>query len=213
MVPGVISTSRREVLLEQLAKEMPANQHGARDLLEHPLVCELARDPAIRALVEPVLDANCFAVRGLFFDKTPGANWLVPRHQDLTIAVAARREVEGFGPWSVKDGVPHVQPPREYLEQMVSVRLHLDECDALNGALRVVPGSHTSGKLSAPEIAGWFQTRGEVVVPVPLGGAVLFRLLLIHASSPACSPSHRRVVHLEFAACELPQALRWKWDV
>lgn len=182
-------------------------------MLDFSFVGELARDPAIRALVEPVLGENCFAVRGLFFDKTPDANWLVPRHQDLTIAVAKRGEVEGFGPWSQKDGVPHVQPPREVLESMLSVRLHLDECDESNGALRVVPGSHESGKLSAPEIAAWFQRRGEVVVPVPLGGALLFRPLLIHASSPACSPRHRRVVHLEFAACESLETLKWKWNV
>ena len=35
------------------------------------------------------------------------------------------------------------------------------------------------------------------------------RPLLVHASSPATVPSRRRVVHLEFAAAELPSPLEW----
>jgi ectoine hydroxylase-related dioxygenase (phytanoyl-CoA dioxygenase family) len=83
-------------------------------------------------------------VRAIFFDKSSGSNWLVPWHQDLTIAVASKCEAPGFGPWSVKDGIPHVQPPDELLKQMIALRLHLDDCDASNGALRVIPGSHTT---------------------------------------------------------------------
>ncbi len=213
VVPRVISDAKREKLLGKIAAATGANIHGARNLLDFAFIRELAREPEIRALVEPTLGDNCFAVRGLFFDKTPDANWLVPRHQDLTIAVQERHEVEGFGPWSTKDGVPHVQPPREWLDEMLSVRLHWDDCDQSNGALRVVAGSHQQGKLSASEITQWFKVRDETVVPVPPGGAMVFRPLLIHASSPAQSPSHRRVVHLEFASRELPFDLRWKWKV
>lgn len=213
VTPAVLEDARLGELRALLAVEHGAPVAGRRDLLELPFIRGLARDPAIRALVEPVLGAGCFAVRGLFFDKTAGANWLVPRHQDLSIAVSTRREIAGFGPWSEKNGVPHVQPPRQCLEEMVSVRLHLDACDESNGALRVVAGSHQSGKLGADKIADWFESRGETLVPVPSGGAMLFRPLLIHASSPARSPLHRRVVHLEFAARELPGMLEWKWNV
>ncbi len=209
----ILSDVKRERLLGQIGVEIGANVPGARDLLDYVFICKLAREPAIRALVEPTLGANCFAVRGLFFDKTPDANWLVPRHQDVTIAVQERHEVEGFGPWSTKDGVPHVQPPREWLESMLSVRLHFDDCDQTNGALRVVAGSHRRGKLSATEIADWFDLRGETVVPVPKCGAMIFHPLLIHASSPSQSLTHRRVVHLEFASRDLPEGLRWKWKV
>jgi len=45
----------------------------------------------------------------------------------VTIAVRERREAEGFGPWSEKEGVPHVQPPAEILEKMVAIRVHLDD--------------------------------------------------------------------------------------
>lgn len=213
VVPDVLSPAGVNELLARTEAMNGSAVHGRRDLLDFPFIRDFAQSEPVRALVEPILGAGCFAVRGLFFDKTPDANWLVPRHQDLTIAVAERCEVEGFGSWSQKDGVPHVQPPREVLESMLSLRLHLDECDESNGALRVISGSHASGKLSALEIAAWFQRRGEVVVPMALGGAMLFRPLLIHASSPAQLPRHRRVVHLEFAARELPETLKWKWNV
>lgn len=54
-------------------------------------------------------------VRSILFDKTAAENWPVPWHQDLTIAVKKRMGVSGYGPWSHKDGSPHVQPPAELL--------------------------------------------------------------------------------------------------
>jgi ectoine hydroxylase-related dioxygenase (phytanoyl-CoA dioxygenase family) len=59
-----------------------------------------------------------------------------------------RVEVDGFGPWYMKAEVLHVQPPAAILEHMLTVRLHLDPCNEENGALRVLPGSHTRGKIS-----------------------------------------------------------------
>ena len=35
------------------------------------------------------------------------------------------------------------------------------------------------------------------------------RLLLLHTSSPARVPEHRRVVHLDFASVALPEGLQW----
>lgn len=62
---------------------------------------ELATSSLIRALVEPILGPNFFPVRGILFDKIPGANLKVPWHQDVTIAVQEKIEAEGFGPWSM----------------------------------------------------------------------------------------------------------------
>ena len=150
-----------------------------------------------------------FAVRGILFDKTPDANWLVAWHQDLTIAVRERRDVTSFGPWSVKEGIPHVQPPAELLACMVTLRLHLDDCDARNGALRVLPGSHCHGKLSRSEIAEWRIQTPEHVCEARAGDALVMRPLLLHASSPAEPPHRRRVIHIEFASHDLPEGLEW----
>jgi ectoine hydroxylase-related dioxygenase (phytanoyl-CoA dioxygenase family) len=146
------------------------------------------------------------------FDKTSGANWKVVWHQDLTIAVAERRDVAGFGQWTEKDGIPHVQPPHCLLADMVAVRVHLDDCTLDDGPVRVIPGSHQRGRLGAHDIDQVRATRGEVVCVVPRGGVLAFHSLLLHASSRARKPVHRRVIHLEYVSarwCVLPGGLEW----
>lgn len=184
--------------------------YAIRNLLEVlPAARVLACSKAVRALVEPVLGAECFPVRGILFDKTPEAAWKVAWHQDLSIAVRARVEVEGFGPWSVKAGVVYVQPPARVLEGMLAVRLHLDDCDDANGPLKVLPGTHLSGRLGAEEIARRREWVAPVACLVERGGAVLMRPLLLHSSPAPRLPRRRRVVHLEFAATPLPCGLEW----
>jgi hypothetical protein len=45
-----------------------------------------------------------------------------------------------------KVGVPHVEAPEWLLEKMLTMRLHLDDMTEENGPLKVLPGSHHSGK-------------------------------------------------------------------
>ncbi len=183
---------------------------AVRNLLDESAeVRELAGSDAIRALVEPILGAHFFPVRGILFDKIPDANWKVPWHQDVIIAVRERVEAEGFGPWSMKADVLHVQPPAAILERMLTVRLHLDPCGEENGALRVLPGSHIRGKIPEDEIASLRASLPEEVCAVGLGGALLMRPLLLHASSPSRVPGHRRVVHLDYASVQLPNGMLW----
>lgn len=186
---------------------------GRRNLLDLPGVCNLARTSAVRAVAEPVLGPDCVAVRGIYFDKGPHANWKVPWHQDLTIAVAARRGASGFGPWSEKAGVPHVQAPAEVLENMLAVRVHLDDCSEESGPVRVLPGSHRNGVLGPAEIEGWKARVPPVNCAVRGGGILAFRPLLLHSSLPATQSCRRRVIHLEFAGCHLTQGLEWRWTV
>jgi ectoine hydroxylase-related dioxygenase (phytanoyl-CoA dioxygenase family) len=184
--------------------------HALRHLVQAvPTLRKLAEGSLVESLVEPHLGSGAFLVRSLFFDKTPDANWKVAWHQDLTIAVREKIEVSGFTPWSLKEGVQHVQPPASILERMLTVRLHLDDCDAANGPLQVIPGSHKSGRLTARQISKWRRQSPPIICTVPRGGAVVMRPLLVHASSPAVEPKHRRVVHLEFAAESLPGGLSW----
>ncbi|HEX8557204.1 MAG TPA: phytanoyl-CoA dioxygenase family protein [Pyrinomonadaceae bacterium] len=185
--------------------------YAIRNLFEAlPAARELARAAALRALVEPVLGAGCFAVRATLFDKTAAAPWKVAWHQDLSIAVRARREAEGFGPWTVKAGVVHVQPPARVLEGVLAVRLHLDDCDESNGPLRVLPGSHLCGRLGADEIRRWREGARAVTCVAPRGAALLLRPLLLHSSPTPRAPRRRRVVHVEYAAGPLPYGLEWR---
>lgn len=183
--------------------------YAIRNLLDvAPELRDLARSPAIRVLVEPSLGPQSFPVRGVLFVKPAGANWKVPWHQDLSIAVRQKRDVPGLGPWSKKAGVLHVQPPVYILESMLAVRIHLDDCGMQNGAMRVIPGSHTRGRLTDAEIRKASATQ-EVCCEVAAGGVLLMRPLLLHASSASRSPFHRRVIHLEFASMQLPGGLAW----
>jgi ectoine hydroxylase-related dioxygenase (phytanoyl-CoA dioxygenase family) len=184
--------------------------YAVRNLMTHvPAVAELAGSSAVRALVEPVLGRNARPVRAIWFNKTLGANWKVAWHQDLSIAVRNRLNIPGFGPWSIKVGVQHVQPPVEILQQMLTVRLHLDDCGPDNGPLLVLPGSHAAGVLSPDEISAWRGCVAPVECVVAAGGVVLMRPLLLHASSTAAAPRDRRVIHIEYASCDLPGGLRW----
>lgn len=172
---------------------------------------DVADSHAVRHLVEPILGSGAFIARSLLFDKRDGANWDVSWHRDATIAVRARIDVPGYGPWSVKAGVHHVRPPAHVLAGMLTVRLHLDDCDESNGALLVVPGSHASPglDLAAAIDASLCETHGVACV-VPAGGALLMRPLILHASKRAVDMSRRRrVLHLEFAASALDGGLRW----
>lgn len=220
IVPGVIDRRTVLDLIDALAALVPGGSalerggrvYASRNLLtDSPRVRDLSTSPGIRALVEPVLGPNAFAVRGLLFDKTPEANWMVPWHQDLTVAVRARVDAPGYGPWTVKTGVPHVQPPVDVLTRMVSVRVHLDDCHDGSGPLRVLPGSHREGRLGVEQTRAWLERVPAVACPIPSGGALVMRPLILHASSPSDDPGHRRVIHLEFAADPLPSGVEW-WE-
>lgn len=215
------NTVARLVHLTELARarieaaESVSNSSGVyalRNLVDVvPEVAELSLNSKVAELVEAVLGAGAFMVRSTLFDKTEGANWGVFWHQDLSIAVKERHEVEGFHAWTRKAGVPCVQPPVQIMSRILAVRLHLDDCFAANGALKVLPGSHRSDALTSDRIEEISSSVNEVVCEVPAGGAVLMSPLLLHASSPMINPGHRRVIHLEFTAQELPQPLEWRY--
>ena len=183
--------------------------YGIRNLLEIcPAVQRLAADPRIRRFVTPILGGSAFAVRAIFFDKVPGANWALGWHQDSVISVGAQHEVPGFVAWSRKAGVWQVQPPHEVLARMIAIRVHLDDCRTDNGPLRVIPGSHVHGWLD-DELDDWKRRVPQVLCLVNRGGVVAMCPLVLHASAASKSIEHRRVIHLEYACDELPGDLDW----
>ena len=190
-----------------------AGRGGARNLLDDSRIRAVAATAALRTLAASVLGPSCFAVRALFFDKTPETNWKVVWHQDLTVAAAQRHDVPGYGPWSEKAGIAHVQPPVEVLEHMLALRVHLDPCTKENGPVRVIDGTHRLGRLSSVAIDMLRAERSESVCLVREGGVLAFRPLILHASSPATQPAHRRVIHIEYAARPLASPLVWHRQV
>src|SRR4051812_4032501 len=81
----------------------------------------LVPDGPIGRIPASVLGADCLPVRAILFDKTAEQNWSLKWHQDRTIAVRQRIHIEGFGPWSIKTGMVHVEPPFDLLACMVTV--------------------------------------------------------------------------------------------
>ncbi|HEX2838784.1 MAG TPA: phytanoyl-CoA dioxygenase family protein [Phycisphaerales bacterium] len=183
---------------------------GVRRALEREprLVDLLARSP-LTALARDVMGTTAPIVRSILFDKSPAANWLVPWHQDATIAVRDRCDVPGFGPWSLKDGEHHCRPSREVLDQIVVLRLHLDDCGPGNGPLRVIPASHREGLVSPARLDELVARGPEQTYTAHAGDVVLMRPHTIHASAKASHPARRRVLHLEFCGHALPHPLAW----
>jgi ectoine hydroxylase-related dioxygenase (phytanoyl-CoA dioxygenase family) len=207
---AVVPACLDEVTVELLGRQFGDSRSPERNLLSVPSVraLALALSRPVREVMEAILGPECFAVRGIFFNKTRSSNWKVVWHQDLTIAVRERAEVSGFGRWTMKAGILHVQPPPEVMSGLLAIRLHVDESGIENGPLRVIAGSHRKGRLSAEQIGIW-NKQTSVTCTVPKGGALVMRPLLIHASSSCAIPKSRRVIHLEFAAAALPHGLDW----
>lgn len=162
----------------------------------------LSESPKLMAL----LPSGLSTVRSILFDKTEAANWPVAWHQDLTIAVAEEVPCESYGPWSVKDGIPHVQPPVTLLESMVTARIHLDPTGADNGALIVAPRSHRNGKLDSNSITS-LTDGGAVICECRPGDVLIMSPLILHSSKRSRRPDHRRILHFEYAP---PDALDYR---
>jgi hypothetical protein len=151
-------------------------------------------------------------VRVLTFDKSLDSNWSVPWHQDRTIAVRQRADMQGFGPWSTKDGVVHVEPPVSILAAMLTLRLFVDDCTENNGPLEVAVGSHRYGRAATKDVADLVR-RSQIFVATGRSGDVLvLKTLAIHRSGRARSPAQRRVLHVDYASVDLPAPLEWQVD-
>lgn len=172
-------------------------------------VATLIASEKITSLAAQYLDKIPHHVRSIIFNKSMDNNWTVAWHQDKTVAVTKPFEHLAWGPWSKKEGVLHVQPPLDVLEQMVTVRLQLDDATVDNGCLKVLPGSHTNGLLSAADIQNIVQHHKAIHCVAPEGSALVMRPLLLHASNKLVVPQPRRVLHMEFSSYLLPLGIRW----
>ena len=214
----VLEQSLRPGLLAAFAELLgPGEQHrkevreraGERSALAHPAILALAQSRRVRALVTPILGADAFAYRATLFDKTEHSNWPVAWHQDRVIPVAARHEVDGFSQWSQKASVWHVEPPLQVQQNVVAVRVDVDGSQEASGGLRLIPGSHQSGILTPAQVQD-AATHTAVVCPkVVANGALRLRPLLLHSSQRTVRSGHRRIVHLEFFAGDLPGGVQF----
>lgn len=178
-----------------------------RFLKELPSVQEPIFTEKLNHIIQQLFGAGYFVVKSLYFDKPGQSNWFVAWHQDLTISVDKKVSIPGFGPWTAKPDQFAVQPPLEILENIFTIRIHLDDTGENNGALKAIPGSHLKG-VYRPETIDWTKET-TVTCNVRKGGIMIMRPLLLHASDRANGNSNRRVIHMEFSSTALPGDLHW----
>ncbi|WP_332367942.1 phytanoyl-CoA dioxygenase family protein [Spirosoma telluris] len=176
-------------------------------LKEVPETKELIFTDRLAAIISQVFGDSYFLTKSIYFDKPEQSNWFVAYHQDLTISVDKKLDIDGYGSWTVKQKQFAVQPPIDILENNFTIRIHLDDTDENNGALKVVPKSHLKG-IYRPENIDWTEET-ETVCKVMKGGIMIMKPLLLHASNRTTNQSKRRVIHLEFSNRSLPDTLQW----
>lgn len=180
--------------IRQFLKEIPATQ-------------ALIFNDKLKAMAGNLFGDDFFVVKSIYFDKPETSNWFVAYHQDLTISVDTKTDLAGFGPWTVKQNQFAVQPPLAILKNIFTIRIHLDDTDAHNGALKVVPGSHLKD-IFRPETIDWTIEK-EIICKVPKGGLMVMKPLLLHGSNKTTNNKKRRVIHIEFSNLQLPEQINW----
>src|SRR5688500_16552349 len=142
-------------------------------LKEVPEVIPLIFTEGLAEIINQLFGKNYFVVKSIYFDKPGNSNWFVSYHQDLTISVDKKMDIDGFEPWTIKQNQFSVQPPLDILKNNFTVRIHLDDTNENNGALRVIPGSHLKG-IYRPETINWGKET-ETVANVAKGGIMIMR--------------------------------------
>ena len=196
-------------LIETALATLPADQPGLRLASLPALAAMLGATGTIGRHAAAHLGLEAKPVRAILFDKNPATNWALGWHQDRTIAVTARSDTPGYGPWTIKSGICHVAPPQALLDRMVTLRVHLDPVDAGNGPLLIAPGSHRHGRVPEGEVSAFVGRCGTHACLAERGDIWLYATPILHASDAATNPRRRRVLHLDYSADTLPGALEW----
>ena len=177
----------------------PRSRAGMRGAIEIPAVQAVVADPGLLALASSTLGGRAIPFRATFFDKSADSNWLVVWHQDTAIPIRERCDAEGWGPWSVKEGVLCVHAPASALEQVLAIRIHLDDSTSENGPLKVLRSAHTFGVLSDERIEELADDTQPYECHIAMGGLLLMKPLIVHASSKV-RKGKRRVLHIEYSS-------------
>lgn len=189
--------------------ELPSLQAGVRIHGVETLSCILVAGEAIGGVASTFLGSECRPVRAILFDKSATTNWSLGWHQDRTICVKQRIEVDGYGPWTTKRGLQHVAPPFELLSRMITLRVHLDDVPAENSPLLIAPGSHLLGRVPIDRYAEVVSQCGQFACLAQAGDIWAYATPILHASEAASITGHRRVLQVDYSADLLPGGLEW----
>lgn len=189
---------------------VPSGQAGMR-LTNFATVNRLVSpDGPIGRIASGLIGPAAMAVRAILFDKTADRNWALGWHRDRTICVRQRIDVHGFGPWTVKAGMIHVEPPFPIIEKMVTLRVHIDAVAADNAPLLIAPGSHRMGRIAVKDIARVVDRCGSIACHAEVGDIWAYSTPIVHASAASLVPARRRVLQIDYSSEVLPSGLVWQ---
>ncbi len=179
-----------------------------RQLIKNtPELADLLFNKKLTALLSDLSKSKYFLTKAIYFDKPSKSNWFVAYHQDLSISVDKKANLENYTNWTFKKQQYGVQPPIKILQDTITIRIHLDKTDKDNGALKVIPKSHLNG-IIRKDSKDW-NIENEFICEVDKGGAMLMKPLTLHASNRTTNGKKRRVIHLEFNKHTLTEPLAW----
>ena len=200
IVPNVfIPDEVQSLALTLESSNLPRSRAGIRHLLSNTAIAQVANDSRLLGITQSILGDDAFPFKATLFDKSPDTNWLITWHQDTALPLREKQEIDGWGPWSTKEGITYAHAPAKALEKIVALRLHLDDSTNENGPLRIVPNTHRRGVLNDEEVEAIVSNAAPLACLVPKGGIIVMRPLIIHASSKSQSDISRRVLHIEYA--------------
>lgn len=206
-IEAIIAIIETATTKQQLA-ESSANLFAIRQVIKKiPELKSLLFTKTLHELLYSIFEEPCFLTKAIYFDKPSESNWFVAYHQDLSISVDRKESVSNYQNWTFKKGQFGVQPPLDVLENIVTVRIHLDKTEKENGALKVISNSHSKG-IYRPETIDW-NKETEHICEVEKGGIMLMKPLTLHASERTTNHKQRRVLHLEFSTKQLTKPLEW----
>jgi ectoine hydroxylase-related dioxygenase (phytanoyl-CoA dioxygenase family) len=214
IINNFFTETQTERILSELDKHN-ALQYETQQISDHnllrtiPFINEIATSAPLLSIVRQAIGNNIIPVNALVLDKTLQSNWGLDWHQDLKIAVANKIETPGYNHWTVEYGVHHCIPPKEFLEKMLMIRIHLDDCTAGNGAVLVIPRSHERGRLSGDEIVAEVADNETICCEVAKGGIMCMPPLLLHKSPYSTSDQRRRILQITYSGMELSNGLAW----
>lgn len=216
IVDGIYSDTEIESIISCINKADQTNTtfRKSEDLFairqvvkEIPEILPFVFNENLKNLISNILGNDYFIVKSIYFDKPENSNWYVAYHQDLTISVDKKEAIENFVNWTKKQNQFAVQPPISVLENIVTLRIHLDETNSGNGALKVIENSNSKG-IYRPETINW-ENEKEVTCNVNKGGVMLMKPLILHSSGRTTNSKKRRVIHIELSNIDLPKEINW----
>ena len=209
MQDGIESGDVKKLRLEmkRVLRSTPSNL--AKNLLRtSDLVASFASQSTIADVANALLGGGANAFSAFFLDKTRESNWQMPWHQNLRLPVEVD-STHSYAGAMVEHGVPHIIPEAAYLNNVLIVRIALDDQSLTNGALEFVPRSHRLGILSDAETSAVGATEPSVCPQLSTGDIFFFKALLVHRSRESQSNNRRRVLQLEYSAGPPPGGHRW----